>query len=117
MWVNNWNSLQRDDIAVVRLASEVTTFNSKVQPICLSAGSPPYDTGSSTATLAGWGKQGSNLPQSASLKQVDVPVLTNRACNAKYGQYAPVGITSGMVCAGGGGKDACQVCFLSDLHN
>ncbi|CAG7818307.1 unnamed protein product [Allacma fusca] len=97
-----------DDIAIVRLAEDVREFNEKIQAICLSTGDPPYDGGSSKATLSGWGKQGQNLPQSPQLLQVTLPVLTNAACRAKYGSYAPAGITEGMVCAGGGGKDACQ---------
>ena len=47
------------------------------------------------------------------LHEVDVPILTNSACQAKYRSIV---ITSNMICAGldVGGKDSCQVGYMNE---
>ena len=65
-----------------------------------------YNTGS-MATIIGWGalEEGGLSPDE--LYQVDVPIITNEACQAALSAYD---ITDNMLCAGyaEGGKDSCQ---------
>jgi hypothetical protein len=42
---------------------------------------------------------------SSNLLYVDIPIIGERQCRAYYGSY----LTNKMICAGGRGKDSCQV--------
>lgn len=93
------------DIALVELAED-----SKFTPIAIATSDieiPEATDDQIMATTAGWGalKEGSySLPNK--LQKVDVPLITNEACNLNYKNA----ITDRMLCAGypQGGKDACQ---------
>ncbi|KAG5877313.1 hypothetical protein JTB14_021108 [Gonioctena quinquepunctata] len=95
------------DIAILTLCTPLT-FSASVLPIALP-GSTETVVAGVRATVSGWGytKEDANSV-SASLKQVDVPVVDLKKCNASYKDEA---ITKNMICAGyvlKGGKDACQ---------
>lgn len=94
------------DFAVIELDQD-----SSYQPVALNSVDiqiPARDEGAPMmSTTAGWGatKEGSyGLPKT--LQKVDVPLVTNEACNKSY----PDKITDRMICAGyeEGGKDSCQ---------
>jgi len=59
--------------------------------------------------IKGWGGLYNNGPQPSTYRKVDMPIWSNGQCAAKYGQYAPGGITQHMICAGSTTKDACRV--------
>jgi secreted trypsin-like serine protease len=98
---------QLDDVSVIRLSKPVT-FGRYIQPVCLHQGSPKYDTGSMHADVMGWGQVSAKGRPSDILNTVRVRILTNKECVKAYGNKAPAGITSGMVCAGGNGRDSCK---------
>jgi secreted trypsin-like serine protease len=80
-------------VKVVKLATRATTFNAL------------YAAGK-LATISGWGTTTSGGKASKVLRKVQVPMVSNEACNRYYGG----GITNRMACAGYaiGGKDSCQ---------
>ncbi|XP_014662805.1 PREDICTED: trypsin-1-like [Priapulus caudatus] len=90
------------DIATMILSTPVS-LNAKTQLVEMASGGNQYD--GRTATVSGWGTTSEGGNTSPELRCVDVPIVTNSACNAAYGS-----ITSNMLCAGydAGGKDACQ---------
>ncbi|OXA43669.1 mite allergen Der p 3 [Folsomia candida] len=96
------------DIALLRLSSPVElSASGPFVPACVPKNNEQTYEGQN-ATVAGWGavKQGGSV--SKVLKRVDVPILSNQACNMT--KYAGK-ITDNMLCAGDvekGGKDSCQ---------
>ncbi|XP_064100784.1 transmembrane protease serine 9-like [Macrobrachium nipponense] len=97
------SSTMDHDIGLIWLSSPVT-LSERVKPVCLPDVSKNYS--GFKAVTSGWGSltEGGSSPDI--LNEVDVPVITNEACNASYDGA----ITSNMICAGypSGGKDACQ---------
>ncbi|XP_034409224.1 trypsin-2-like isoform X2 [Cyclopterus lumpus] len=91
------------DIMLMKLAHPVTV-NQYVKPVALPKACPaPGDM----CTVSGWGNiYTDQVFNPFYLQCVDVPILSNKDCNASY----PGMITDRMVCAGylEGGKDACQ---------
>ncbi len=60
-----------------------------------------------TSTVTGWGnRQPGSADYPAALHEVEVPIVSNSACQVAYGSV----ITDAMLCAGvpEGGKDSCQ---------
>ncbi|CAD1469910.1 unnamed protein product, partial [Heterotrigona itama] len=100
-----------NDIAVLRLAQEVP-FSDYVYPICL----PVEDRLRNNnfyryyPFVAGWGSQQSRGPASDMLLEVQLPVVSNEACNEAYSKFKSTEIDNRVICAGFamGGKDACQ---------
>lgn len=79
-----------------------------MRPISLAKTTDQYTTGSK-AVVTGWGVLRKNGVLSDKLREVRVPVLSNRNCSYLYMGRE---ITSRMLCAGYlnvGGRDACQV--------
>ncbi|ROT77357.1 putative trypsin-1-like [Penaeus vannamei] len=67
---------------------------------------PPNPTyAGKTATATGWGTTSSGGSSSDTLREVDVTVLSNTACQS--GSYGSA-IKDTMLCAGSTGKDSCQ---------
>ncbi|XDV13476.1 hypothetical protein PO909_001870 [Leuciscus waleckii] len=99
------SSTQNNDIALLKLVSSVT-FNDYIQPVCLAAAGSVFAAGTES-WVTGWGTLSSgatSIPNT--LQEVQIPIVSNSACNTAYGG----GITSNMLCAGvnEGGKDSCQ---------
>ena len=96
------------DVAVLKLRSAVSpNAGIKVVKIATNAASyNPLYASSTLATVSGWGTTTSDGNVSNVLRKVQVPMVSNAACNAYYGG----GITGRMACAGYaiGGKDSCQ---------
>lgn len=103
-----------NDIALVRLASEVF-FTDKIAPICLPTREMSYKTFvDRMATVAGWGSTAFyRTSDSRVLQHVSVPVLSNEECSSAYSRVRGAAFlargTDHIVCAGlrEGGKDAC----------
>ncbi|XP_029360174.1 trypsin-2-like isoform X4 [Echeneis naucrates] len=89
------------DIMLMKLAHPVTV-NQYVKPVSLPRACP---TAGQMCTVSGWGNIYSDQ-DSPKLQCVEVPILSQKDCDASY----PGKITDRMVCAGylEGGKDACQ---------
>ncbi|KAL6422376.1 hypothetical protein ACFW04_010608 [Cataglyphis niger] len=100
-----------NDIAVLRLCSAAPiATNPNINTACLPNG--PVDALAGTRCwVTGWGKNGFNGLEQNILKEVDVPVLTNAACQTelrktRLGEHFVLDTNS--MCAGGeAGKDAC----------
>jgi len=96
------------DVAVLKLTTGVTP-SVGIQVVKLATTAAPfaalYAPGTLT-TVSGWGTTTSDGNVSNVLRKVQVPMVSNVACNAYYGG----GITGRMACAGYaiGGKDSCQ---------
>ncbi|KAK7084305.1 Transmembrane protease serine 6 [Halocaridina rubra] len=91
-----------NDIALLKLSSPVKV-SSSVLPVCMPPELPTY--ANKVATVTGWGTTSSGGSSSDILKEVEVPVLSNKACQANnYG----TAIKDTMLCAGQTGKDSCQ---------
>ncbi|XP_042870523.1 trypsin alpha-3-like [Penaeus japonicus] len=91
-----------NDIALVKLSSPVTVSDT-VLPVCMPPPKPTY--AGKTATVTGWGTTSSGGSSSDTLREVDVTVLSNTACQS--GNYGSA-IEDTMLCAGSTGKDSCQ---------
>ena len=79
---NGWK--QNPDIAVLTL-EEPLLLSSKVNPICLPSITDTSNTYEGvTATVAGWGKTETGMTSTDQLLKVDVPVLSNKECQAFY---------------------------------
>jgi secreted trypsin-like serine protease len=94
------------DVTLLKLESPIT-YSDHISPICLPAqGEALPDAGSDT-WVTGWGATSQGGPDSPTLKQVSVPVVSDDDCKAAYpGQI----YTDTQFCAGfpQGGKDSCQ---------
>ena len=103
---------QHEDIALVTLATPVPASMAKtVRPICLATGSESYV--GRMGTVVGWGSLYENGPQPDTLQELTMEIWDNDKCRTTYGNQAPGGIISSMLCAGQKGKDSCSV---SDCH-
>ncbi|XP_068231252.1 transmembrane protease serine 9-like [Palaemon carinicauda] len=92
-----------NDLGIL-LLSAPATLSDRVKPVCFPT--PGNDYSGYEAVTSGWGTLSEGGSQPNILNEVDVPIVTNEACNRYY--YGEV--TSNMMCAGyeEGGKDACQ---------
>ncbi|EGW13822.1 serine protease 33 [Cricetulus griseus] len=102
------------DIALVQLASSVS-FSDYILPVCLPKPGDPLGPGTQ-CWVTGWGDIATNqpLPPPFTLKELQVPLIDARTCNAYYQENSvfntePV-IFEDMLCAGfeEGKKDACN---------
>ncbi|CAL1676065.1 unnamed protein product [Lasius platythorax] len=102
-----------NDIAVLRLSSNAPIATSpNINTACLSC--EPVDVGT-RCWVTGWGKNafGSNGMNQRILKEVDVPVISQQACETalrktRLGNKVTNYLDSSTMCAGGeAGKDAC----------
>ncbi|XP_071050965.1 transmembrane protease serine 9-like [Onthophagus taurus] len=97
----NYKTFQ-NDVAILRIES-LGEFTNYVNKIELARTTPSVGT---RCVVSGWGKTSFNGLSSAELRQVTVPIVSQKDCEIGY----PYGILDGMICAGlmEGGKDACQ---------
>jgi len=96
-----------EDVAIITLETPVPLGLDNVRPVCL----PPQGGVSyagETATVVGWGSLKENGPQPDTLQEVTVKIWENSVCKETYGNAAPGGIQSHMLCAGQKGKDSCS---------
>ncbi|OAD61523.1 Venom protease, partial [Eufriesea mexicana] len=100
-----------NDIAVLRLAEEVP-FTEHVYPICLPVEDNLRDNSfyRYLPFVAGWGAIANRGPASDILMEVQIPVVSNEACEQAYSRFKVAKIDDRVLCAGyaRGGKDACQ---------
>jgi len=92
--------------------SEPIVFSNEVSPVCL--GEPSDNVVGRKCWVTGWGKtvaawwaSGSNI-----LRQVDVSIVDQNSCDAKYRSLPPPNnglyVSDKMLCAAAAGKDSCQ---------
>ncbi|KAK2583259.1 hypothetical protein KPH14_009272 [Odynerus spinipes] len=102
-----------NDIALIKLKG-VVKFDDAIRPVCLPEQGKTYS--GSLAIVTGWGSVEEAGPVSTTLREVTVPILTNKECRAT--KYPSRRITDNMLCAGytGGSKDSCQGDSGGPLH-
>jgi hypothetical protein len=106
-----YNSYTFDsDIALIKLSSPVIIGDGTNPPDTKTAVIPlvPAAIGSLAGTNAwatGWGRTSTGGSTSSELREVQLPIISNSVCNARYGGT----ITGNMLCAGydAGGKSTC----------
>jgi secreted trypsin-like serine protease len=89
-----------NDVALLRL-SRPAQFNQYVQPICLASRDPPVG---SNCVLTGWGKIQHPGQMFHLLQQVNLPVQSNRVCDAKNYRSIGIHVRPSMICGGDGGQ-------------
>ncbi|KAM6221016.1 plasma kallikrein [Rhynchocyon petersi] len=93
------------DIALVKLEAPLN-FTELQKPICLPS---KYDTNTiyTNCWITGWGYNKEKGEIQSILQKANIPLVTNKECQARYRDYA---ITNQMICAGykEGGTDACK---------
>ncbi|KAI3360300.1 hypothetical protein L3Q82_014622 [Scortum barcoo] len=91
------------DIALVRLRKKLV-FSKYVAPVSLPSVDDAYGP-SSECWITGWGYVGNGVPLSdpETLQQLKIPIVPQSACKATYPH-----LPSNILCAGDGGKDACE---------
>lgn len=108
-WIShpNYDSNRvNNDFALIHLSRDVT-FSNSIAPVCLpKSSSSNFDN--KVAIVTGWGTLYQNGPQPRILNEVNVNVITNRACTASDTAYTASDISGNMLCAEGPGKDSCQ---------
>jgi secreted trypsin-like serine protease len=90
-----------NDIAILKLLRP-SLFNSYIWPICMPPVQDDFD--GKSAIVIGWGTQFFGGPNSKVLMEVSLPIWKNEDCQQKYAHK----IFDTVLCAGTGGKDACQ---------
>ncbi|KAG8267260.1 hypothetical protein J6590_055451 [Homalodisca vitripennis] len=102
-----------NDIALIALDEEVPLENG-LRPVCLPPAKKSFV--GHTGLVTGWGVKKAGGATSATLQEVQVPIMSNKACkNSSYGSSR---ITENMMCAGypEGKKDSCQGDSGGPLH-
>uniref|UniRef100_A0A0P6GSZ8 CLIP domain-containing serine protease n=1 Tax=Daphnia magna TaxID=35525 RepID=A0A0P6GSZ8_9CRUS len=101
----------QNDIAILKLAARVE-FTAEVQPICLPMEPTIRNKNyvKSQPFVAGWGATSFNGPSSVTLREVQIPVVSQESCKESYKNFKTVVVDQSVLCAGlgRGGKDACQ---------
>uniref|UniRef100_A0A8D9E7P1 Serine proteinase stubble n=1 Tax=Cacopsylla melanoneura TaxID=428564 RepID=A0A8D9E7P1_9HEMI len=101
--LSNFNN----DIAVLELESGVDFEAPQIHPACLPEDNDANYIGKN-GIVAGWGRLDERKPTSATLRKVEVPILSEEEC--KNVGYSAQRITKNMMCAGypEGKRDSCQ---------
>lgn len=96
------------DVAVLKLAGKITDKNAKPVRLADKAFFDANVKSGTSMTVSGWGALQSGGSAPDKLMQVDVPYVTNAACNAAEAYNGKVQDTE--MCGGfkQGGKDSCQ---------
>ncbi|XP_068249183.1 clotting factor G beta subunit-like [Palaemon carinicauda] len=103
-YFQTFNAATKDnDIGLIWLATPAI-LSDRVKPICFP--DPAKDYSGFLAVTSGWGNLAEGGSPSSILNEVELPVITNEACNASY----PFRVTPNMICAGyqEGNKGACE---------
>jgi secreted trypsin-like serine protease len=112
----SWNNVSHDnDLALLRLTTPVgfgvTTSGITVSLISLVEPNVGSLT-STTATVTGWGTTSEGGVSSNTLREANVPIISNAQCENLYDTNVGAGnwLTDNMLCAGltAGGRDSCQ---------
>ncbi|VDO24633.1 unnamed protein product [Haemonchus placei] len=90
------------DISLLRLSSPVN-FTDHIQPVCVSKAMMTMND-NQTGYVTGWGVTSEGGTASTKLRQVIVPFLSPKECEAEYKGE----IDETMTCAGRKGIDSCQ---------
>ncbi|XGW18204.1 hypothetical protein V3C99_002654 [Haemonchus contortus] len=90
------------DISLLRLSSPVN-FTDHIQPVCVSKTMKTMND-NQTGYVTGWGVTSEGGTASTKLRQVIVPFLSPKECEAEYKGE----IDETMTCAGRKGIDSCQ---------
>uniref|UniRef100_V5HIU2 limulus clotting factor C n=1 Tax=Ixodes ricinus TaxID=34613 RepID=V5HIU2_IXORI len=99
-----------NDISMLQLKTPLLADGQLVPPICTPQMSQ-LDRNTVVNTMgvvAGWGRTTYNGESSSDLREVSLPIVSNKQCSKVFKDV--VKITDGMICAGDitGKKDACQ---------
>lgn len=97
----------RQDIAIIKLASDVVFDDKYIVPVCMPEDAVSQASDKRDAWVVGWGYQKFGGVLFARKQQVEMPILTGAQCTAMYnGQVAP----ASQICAGDEnvGLGACQ---------
>ena len=102
-FVHPWYNFQTNnyDVMVVKLDRATTA---PVVPVKLNADDDVPSTGADV-TVVGWGTTSSGGSTSDELREVEVTVVSNSACQNRYGTSL---IKDAMLCAADPGQDSCQ---------
>ncbi|XP_039314082.1 trypsin-1 [Solenopsis invicta] len=92
------------DVGLIKL-STFLTFGPNVKSIDLVL--PSDSVPRTEATVAGWGETALNSENSKVLHCVTVPIVDPESCQKSYTDFN-MNVTSNMLCAGNGEKDACK---------
>uniref|UniRef100_A0A6B0V6R2 limulus clotting factor C n=1 Tax=Ixodes ricinus TaxID=34613 RepID=A0A6B0V6R2_IXORI len=99
-----------DDISLLQLKTPLLADGQPVPPICTPQASQldRNTVVNTTGVVAGWGRTKYNGESSSDLREVSLPIVSNKECSKVF--EGVVKITDGMICAGDitGKKDACQ---------
>lgn len=88
-----------NDISLIELSEPVDVLKNHLRPICLPIESNYEPTEHvSFGFTAGWGQTQFNGPKSDHLRHVQVPLITNKACNEESEPYYRGRVTSHMLC-------------------
>ncbi|KAG7221973.1 hypothetical protein INR49_028256 [Caranx melampygus] len=92
-----------NDIALIKLKKKLR-FSQSVRPVSLPSVDDTFGP-SSECWITGWGYTGTNAPlqDPETLQELKIPIVPNTACAKQYPE-----LSSDMLCAGEGGKDACK---------
>ncbi|XP_046644545.1 trypsin-1-like [Daphnia pulicaria] len=103
-----------NDIALIYLAAPLDLSVPSAKPINMPPATWEFDPPAGiVATVSGWGTTSSGGSTSNVLLSVDIPIISDDACNAIYtdeSEPKPKAIYESMLCAGGpnGNVDSCQ---------
>lgn len=107
----NENQMQ-NDIALLRLRSPINfgSFGGRARPVCLpppTLDSPSRNLVGKMSTVVGWGTTREGGSISRTLRQVQIPIISNEECARKYNS---ISVREGQICAAyaSGGRDSCQ---------
>jgi secreted trypsin-like serine protease len=94
------------DIALIQLKTKVTGIAPPKMADMIKTSQEGLAKRGTDSLVIGWGNTGTSFP--AALREVSVPIVSNKRCNAEKSYDGAV--TPRMLCAGlgGGGKDSCQ---------
>uniref|UniRef100_A0A6B0VBA0 limulus clotting factor C n=1 Tax=Ixodes ricinus TaxID=34613 RepID=A0A6B0VBA0_IXORI len=99
-----------NDISLLQLKTPLLADGQPVPPICTPQPSQldRNTVVNTTGVVAGWGRTKYNGESSSDLREVSLPIVSNKECSKVFQDV--VKITDGMICAGDitGKKDACQ---------
>lgn len=94
-------------------------FLDNIRPICLPLHEPlrSADFIGYSPFVAGWGSISFMGPQSNILRDTPVKVIPTGECAKSYkSKFSSQVFDDRIICAGGGGRDACQVSSLALYH-
>eukprot|EP00095_Tigriopus_kingsejongensis_P001727 maker-scaffold539_size142544-snap-gene-0.29 protein:Tk01727 transcript:maker-scaffold539_size142544-snap-gene-0.29-mRNA-1 annotation:"intestinal trypsin 5 precursor" len=96
------SSTVENDICLLRVGKKFNLWKGKVREALMPYKNEQFE---GRAEVSGWGTTSYGGNSSPSLQVVDVPIVSQRVCEASYGAE---NIFSTMFCAGEKGNDSCQ---------